>query len=173
MRSRRLVGQARRDAPGTMWPVRQRGYTIIELMFVIAVLGVLVVIAITAYTDYTTRTKMLEVMLAAGKCKTAVFDAYYYAMVPEPGRWGCETSDGTRYVQSITVDPNGKVLVTVRGFFDEDIDGKVFTLTPIVDGEPAVIADGKGKILQWRCGNTNDGTTIPNKFLPFTCRGGS
>lgn len=150
----------------------QRGYTILELMTVIGILGVLVVIATTAYRNYTTRTYMLEAMLAADTCKNAVFEAYYYGEVPAAGRWGCEVDGGsTEHVQSVAVDDNGKVSVVMRGFNNADIDGKVFTFTPIVDGAPATFATARGKVLQWRCGDTVDGTTVPSVYLPFTCRG--
>jgi type IV pilus assembly protein PilA len=151
-------------------PRRQAGLTIIELMTVLAILGVLLLIAITSYGTYTKRTLMMEVMLAAGVCKPAVFEAYYYGTVPASGNWGCENNT-TKYVQSIAVDDNGKISVIVSGFNDADIDGGTLTLTPIVDGVPATLATGQGKNLLWRCGESADGTTIPTRFLPFSCRG--
>jgi type IV pilus assembly protein PilA len=163
---RRRAGIVRRRA------ARQRGYTIIELMLVITILSILTVIAVTAYINYTTRTRMAEVMLAASQCKTAVYEAYYYGTPPDDGSWGCEASTSSlKYVESIDLDENGKVTVKVRGFNDSSIDGKAFTLTPIVNGAPATFATGRGKNLLWRCGHAVDGTTVPSRFLPFSCRG--
>ena len=149
-----------------------RGFTVIELMLVIAVMGVLLVIAIGAYGDYSKRTRMMEVMLAASTCKNPVFEAYYYGRAPAPGGWGCEASGGnTTYVESIEVDENGKVTVTARGFLDDEIDGKVFTLQPLIDGNPAVFGSGaQRRALLWRCGFAGDGTTIGPQFLPASCR---
>lgn len=150
---------------------RPSGFTVIELMFVLAILSVLMVLAIVAYQDYTKRTRMLEVMLAAGTCRNPVFEKYYEGKPVAAGQWGCEHVGGwSDYVDSIAVDDNGKVLVTARGFGDDDIDGQVLTLTPMDGGDPAVLADDKGKTLGWRCGASGDGTTIAAKYLPSACR---
>jgi type IV pilus assembly protein PilA len=149
----------------------QRGFTIIELMTVVAVMSVLLVIAISAYGDYTKRTRMMEVMLAASTCKNPVFEAFFYGHPPDPGGWGCEISGGyITYVDSVSVDENGKVTVIAQGFNDADIDGKAFTLQPLIDGAPAVFGGPHRKALLWRCGAEADGTTIPPQFLPASCR---
>ena len=151
-----------------------QGYTILEIMIVIGIMGILVSLAIAAYQDYTKRTRMIEVMLAAGSCRTPVYEAYYYGREPSPGTWGCEAAAGWGdMVQSIEVDDNGKVTVTARGFGDDDIDGKVLTLVPLVEGVPAQMPDDKGMTLKWRCGDSDDGTTIDPSFLPSTCRSGT
>lgn len=151
---------------------RGRGYTILEFTLVLGILGILTAIAIAAYQDYTKRTRMIEVMLAAGTCRTPVFEAYYYGAAPAPGNWGCESAVGVGdYVQSIAVDPNGKVTVTARGFGDDDIDGRVLTLQPLIEGVVAAIATGKGKQIEWRCGDPEDGTSIHSDYLPVSCRG--
>lgn len=150
---------------------RSRGFTIIELMLVIAVLSVLTTIAIFAYADYTKRTRMIEVLLAAGACKNSVVEAYYFGAPPAEGAWGCESATPTTdHVDSIDVDENGKVVVIARGFGDDDIDGKALTFTPLINGAPAVLSGPSAKALQWRCGSVTDGTTIAPQFLPSTCR---
>jgi type IV pilus assembly protein PilA len=150
---------------------RELGFTLLEIMIVIGILAVLMVIALGAYGDYTKRTRMIEVMLAAGTCRNPVFEAYYDGKAPDAGIWGCESPTAWgEYVASIEVDGDGKVTVTTQGFNDPDIDGKKLTLVPIVDGDVATIADDKHKTLEWRCGSVDDGTTVPMVFLPATCR---
>lgn len=142
-------------------------------MFAVAIMGILAAIAIVAYEDYTKRTRMIEVVLAASGCRTPVSETYYVTGVaPDPGGWGCETSgSSTHHVESISVDDNGKVIVVARNFDDADIDGQQLTLTPIIDGNPASSATDMGKrVSSWRCGSETDGTTIPARFLPFSCR---
>ncbi|MCB1555574.1 MAG: pilin [Xanthomonadales bacterium] len=147
------------------------GFTIIELMVVITILGILAVIAVVAYQSYTTRTKIVELIVMAGTCRTAVFEAYYFGKRPDGG-FGCERPDPTgEYTQSIAVDAHGKIIVTARGFGDPAIDGQVVTLTPMVDGNPAQLPTDAGKSLMWRCGFAGDGTTISTEYLPTTCRG--
>lgn len=145
----------------------------LELMLVIAVMAVLVMLSVFAYGDYTKRTRMLEVMLAATPCKAPIFDAYYFGQHPAAGKWGCEASGGTTtYVESVSVDQDGKISVVARGFNDSDIDGKVFTLTPLVNGAPPTFAPGEAtRPMVWRCGKIIDGTTVPPQFLPSSCRG--
>lgn len=147
------------------------GFTIIELMLVIAILGLLASIAVVAYQDYTKRTKVVELLLAASTCRQPVFEAYYFGKRPTSG-FGCEQAQPTgNYVQSVAVDEHGKVSVTARGFGDDSIDGRVLTLTPLVEGDPAQLPDDAGKSLVWRCGFPADGTTINSDVLPSSCRG--
>lgn len=141
-------------------------------MLVIGILGILTALAIAAYSDYTKRTRMTEVMIAAGTCRNPVFEAYYFGSQPQLGEWGCEsTGPWSDLVQSISLDDNGKVTVIAQGFGDDDIDGKALTLMPMVDGAPADITLHKGKQLDWRCGDPADGTTIHPQFVPSSCRG--
>lgn len=152
----------------------RRGFTLIELMIVVAIVGILAAIALALYPDYTKRTKMSEVVLAVSACRTPISDAYHSLPgAPGAGNWGCEVSGpASAYVQSVATDPNGKIIVTARGFNDADIDNKVLTMVPLIAGIPAVSATDIGKgINGWRCGNPDDGTTLALKYLPSSCRG--
>ena len=151
----------------------QQGFTLIELMIVVAIIGILAAVALPAYQDYTVRAKMSEVMLAASACRTGITEIYQTGGTP-PGAnsWGCENLSGatSKYVGTIATDDNGVVNVSTTGGLPP---GNV-TLVPLVGGAPAVatnLSAGPLAINGWRCGLPADGTTVSSKYLPGSCRG--
>lgn len=152
----------------------QQGFTLIELMIVVAIIGILAAVALPAYQDYTKRAKLSEVVLAASACRTTISEVYQTgsAAIAADG-WGCESASQTsKYVKSISTTTNGIVTVTATGFGDAAIDDKAITLTPTNAGGTALTysAGTPQQVAGWKCGPaTSNG--IPAKFLPGSCRG--
>jgi type IV pilus assembly protein PilA len=153
----------------------QQGFTLIELMIVVAIIGILAAVALPAYRDYTVKAQMSEVLLAASGCRTSISEIYQVAptTAPTANNWGCNenVTNPTKYVASVVTDANGVITVTTRNFGDTNVDAKTVQLTPQTSAGVAMTwAANKGtQVAQFKCAAGATGG-VPLKFLPASCK---
>jgi type IV pilus assembly protein PilA len=134
----------------------QQGFTLIELMIVVAIIGILAAIAIPAYQDYTIRAKVTEGVNMASAAKAAVAE-YRISGTAFPdgnGTAGIANTISSTYVASISVSGAGVITITMTNLGAADAAGNI-TLTPSM---------GEGSVT-WTCAGS-----LPNKYLPANCR---
>ena len=154
----------------------QAGFTLIELMIVIAIIGILAAVALPAYQDYTVRAKVTEVVLAASTCRTSITEttqATTASTLPAANAWGCESStQTTKYVASVSTSNAGAITVTTTSAADlKDAASKTVSLVPYLDNTtPLGNANVGVSIYKWVCGIAAT-TSLPQKYLPGSCRG--
>jgi type IV pilus assembly protein PilA len=135
----------------------QQGFTLIELMIVVAIIGILAAVALPAYRDYTVRAKVTEVILAASAAKTIVAEgASNFGGMPGTGSVTL-SSVNSRWVSALGYD-GGTGAITVTATGDPAISGSTITLTGVWNTTSLSVG--------WTCNGT-----ILARYRPSSCQG--
>jgi type IV pilus assembly protein PilA len=165
----------------------QKGFTLIELMIVVAIIGILAAIAIPAYQDYTVRSKVTEGLNLASSAKVSVSEGYQsndMAGVNAAGTAWNANFTATKYVTLVNVAAATGVITVVYSNTTPQISGNTIVLTPSINvgGTPTALATNQTGNIDWSCASTTNGTataralpvaaagTVNARYVPTECK---
>ena len=177
----------------------QKGFTLIELMIVIAIIGILAAIAIPAYQDYTVRAKVSEVLVAGSSVKSAISEGFQtngmdgVKSAATSAAKGSTAAPVSKYLKSIAVSQDGVITLTTTAdaSLPTEAQGKTIIMAPYARaagtgsaaGANAALAAGAAGSVEWACsagtkvqadarlnGLITTAGTLPAKYAPSECR---
>jgi len=142
----------------------QKGFTLIELMIVVAIIGILAAVALPAYQDYTARSQMSEALTLGGGLRTVVSEYWTNNGTYPTTNYVAGASEAAsingKYVSNVAI-LNGLITVTMRSSgVAQGIRSATMEISP---------STSAGSI-NWKCKPASSGTPVKQKFMPSSCR---